>query len=93
MYALTDEALREIVATTVSVEGRFYKADPNLKTFAVGDLVLDRKDGSYATVDLIKNERAVLRDGSVVEVNVSLDRLVKLVPFSKKETINAYTKD
>jgi hypothetical protein len=76
-HILTDEFLNSLGA--VKINNQLYKIDLACQSFQVGDVVLDRQDGTYATVDMVKGDKFALRDGCAIEIGVTCDRLVKLV--------------
>ena len=83
-YAITDEFLAKLfhARSIVNVNGKKYYVTKD-KNFAVGDVVLDRGDGTCGIIDFISGSRCAIRDGCVAELAVPLTRLVKLKPFNE----------
>jgi hypothetical protein len=75
------------ITTLVNINGNTYIADFDYKDFKEGDLVLDRSDGAYSTIDSIFKDKAVLRDGYVVEGNVDFKRLIKLQRYPNSDKL------
>lgn len=78
------------------INGARYKQNIKYKSFRKGDLVLDLKDLSYGTVDMIFNSdggnvepKYAIKDGFVTEVGVTKDRLIKLEPATRWDVIKA----
>jgi hypothetical protein len=44
----------------------------------LGDLVLDRKDGTVGYCDFILDDRIAIKEGNIVECAVPMDRVYKL---------------
>lgn len=76
---ITDEFLADLMKplSVVQIHGKPYRVTED-KNFAVGDVVLDRTDGMYATIDGITGNKANLRDEEAVQLGVPLAQLVKL---------------
>lgn len=69
-----------MIEADIHIHGKLYYADLKNTKFKVNDLVLDLGDGTFAWIEKIQGKTCVLREGFVVELNVPLSRLVKLVP-------------
>jgi hypothetical protein len=73
------ERLDWLYKVSIRVRGTMYRADPGVRP-AVGDVVIDRKDGAHGEVDDIFGEVAAVRDGFFVQTGIPLTRLVRLRP-------------
>lgn len=75
---LTDKVMEKLYGGwPVAIKGKKYIAVK--EPVALGDLILDREDGCYGTVDAFHDEAyAAIRDEWAVQVGVPLTRLVKL---------------
>jgi hypothetical protein len=58
-----------------------YYADLDYKDFKVGDIVLDRQDFTRGVIDYINKGTCAIKDGHVIEGNISVKRLIKLTPL------------
>ena len=74
---IDDTFLEQLRRGRVRIRGVLYVVD-DTPGFAIGNVVLDRQDGSHAVIDVIIGDRCAIKDGVVSEANIPLSRLVKL---------------
>lgn len=78
---IDDERAQQIADGVVQIEGALFKADLTCSIFKEGDIVIDRRDGAYAVIDMIRGNECALQAGWAVEIGVPLNQLIKLNPY------------
>jgi hypothetical protein len=71
----------------IRVNGILYNQIVDFKP-EVGQLVLDTKDFTYATIDMVRGDKVAVKCGWVVELGVPISRLRKLIPTIESNSIN-----
>lgn len=88
-WRLTDEFVEKLRTMKVRINDVMYRAVPDDRDFKVGDLVLDRGDGSHGYIDMFHgNKMCALRDDTlpglgVVEGGIPLDQIIKLIEWKE----------
>src|SRR4051812_23887504 len=93
-WGLKDEYIKKLSdpKAKVRIEGKMYFLDPNQEDLVVGDVCLDRGDGTWGVIDFImpgQNSlhgpnielQCAIRSEGCIECGVPLRRLVRLQPF------------
>lgn len=78
-FAITDDLLEKMLEakSVIRINNKIYYATNN-RDFVVGNMVLDKNDGAYGSIDMIDAKYAAVRDGCVVGI-VKPDHLVRLL--------------